>query len=126
MRTGLLLLVPLLLVVAACGVPQEKYDAAVKDASDARAELQKGSASQQEEQKRIQDLEGDVKKLREELALAESKATTDEDKARLEELKKAEAEAEERAKLMTDLVDKFKQMVDAGALKIIVRHGRLV
>lgn len=54
-----------------------------------------------------------------------SKALTDA-KARLEELRKAEAEAAAQAALYQQLLQKFKAMVDAGQLKIAMRNGRLV
>jgi chemotaxis protein MotB len=50
----------------------------------------------------------------------------DDAKARLEELRKAQAAAEARAQLFQQFVQKFKALVDAGQLKITTRNGRLV
>jgi chemotaxis protein MotB len=50
----------------------------------------------------------------------------DDAKARLEELRKAQAAAEARAALFQSFVQKFKSMIDAGQLKITTRNGRLV
>ena len=50
----------------------------------------------------------------------------DDAKARLEELRKAQAAAEARAALFQSFVLKFKKMIDAGQLKITTRNGRLV
>ncbi len=50
----------------------------------------------------------------------------DEAKARLEELRKAQAAAEARAALFQQFVQKFRAMVDAGQLKLATRNGRLV
>ena len=50
----------------------------------------------------------------------------DDTKARLEELRKAQAAAEARAQLFQQFVQKFKAMIDAGQLKIATRNGRLV
>ena len=50
----------------------------------------------------------------------------DDAKARLEELRKAQAAAEARAALFQSFVQKFKKMIDAGQLKITTRNGRLV
>jgi len=47
-------------------------------------------------------------------------------KARLEELRKAQAAAEQRATLFRELVLKFQKMVDAGELSIVLRDGRMV
>jgi chemotaxis protein MotB len=50
----------------------------------------------------------------------------DDAKARLDELRKAEAAAESRAQLFQQFVQKFKKMIDAGQLKVATRGGRLV
>lgn len=50
----------------------------------------------------------------------------DDAKARLEELRKAQAAAEARAELFQQFVQKFKSMIDAGQLKLVTRNGRLV
>jgi chemotaxis protein MotB len=115
-------LIVMVLALAACGVPEAKYDAAVKDATSARADLGKC----QEAVKRIDDLEAQIKQLNDDLAVARGHAQTDEEKAELEELRKRKAEAEARAKLLDEFVLKFKAMIDAGKLKIVVRRGRLV
>lgn len=47
-------------------------------------------------------------------------------KARLEELRTAQAEAAAQTALYQQLLQKFKAMVDAGQLKISMRNGRLV
>jgi chemotaxis protein MotB len=47
-------------------------------------------------------------------------------KSRLEQLRRAQEAAEARAQLFQQFVQKFRQMVDAGQLKIITRNGRLV
>jgi chemotaxis protein MotB len=50
----------------------------------------------------------------------------DDAKARLEELRKAQAAAEARAQLFQQFMQKFKKMIDAGQLKVATRAGRLV
>jgi chemotaxis protein MotB len=47
-------------------------------------------------------------------------------KARLEELRKAQEASQKRAELLKSLVAKFKKMIDAGDLKIVMRDGRMV
>ena len=47
-------------------------------------------------------------------------------KARLEELRKAQAAAEARAALFQSFLKKFKALTDAGQLTIVTRRGRLV
>ncbi len=47
-------------------------------------------------------------------------------KARLEELRKAQAMADARAALFKQLALKFQKMIDAGELKVALRNGRMV
>ena len=47
-------------------------------------------------------------------------------KARLEELRKAQAAADARAALFKQLALKFQKMIDAGELKVGLRNGRMV
>ena len=47
-------------------------------------------------------------------------------KARLEELRKAQAAAEARAALFKQLALKFHKMIDSGQLKVVLRNGRMV
>ena len=54
-----------------------------------------------------------------------SSALTDA-KARLEELRKAQAAAAARAQLYKDVLAKFQKMIDAGQLRIALRNGRMV
>jgi chemotaxis protein MotB len=113
----------LTLGLAGCGVPQERYDAAVKSAADAKADAK---ADADRKDARIAELERENQTLHSDLDVARGQATSEEDRKRLEELQRQQEEAAARARLLTDLVDKFKAMVDAGTLKIIERHGRLV
>jgi chemotaxis protein MotB len=50
----------------------------------------------------------------------------DDAKGRLEELRKAQAAADARAKLFKDFIQKLKSMIDAGQLRVATRAGRLV
>lgn len=47
-------------------------------------------------------------------------------KARLEELRKAQAASDARAALFKQLALKFQKMIDAGELKVALRNGRMV
>lgn len=109
-------------LVVGCGVPQAKYDAALGDATSAKTALDKC----REGNKRIEELEAQVRQLTDDLAVARGRALTDDEKAEIEELRKSKADADARAKLLDDFVKKFKAMIDAGKLKIVVRRGRLV
>jgi chemotaxis protein MotB len=110
-------------VAIGCGlvacVPQGKYEAAVKDASDARAE-----ASAKE--KRRAELEAEVERLRTALRQAEEKGTSEQTRAELEELRKQKAAIEARLRVFEEFLQKFKTMIDAGRLKVVVRRGQIV
>lgn len=161
---------------AAC-VPQNRYDAALKDAEQARADAQHAhdadaadatkakaeidrlNAAIQELQARADqcdkslataqgnshDLQGKLDsaiaendQLRKELAklgknadslLAEKGSLASalaDAKARLEELRKAQAASDARAALFKQLALKFQKMIDAGELKVVLRNGRMV
>jgi chemotaxis protein MotB len=107
------------LALCACGVPSAEYDAKSKE-----AEASKQQVTQLQQQ--LANDEQQITQLKNSLGLAQSAAITDEQKAALEEAKKAIAEAQERGKLVDDLQTKFKRMIDAGHLKVITRHGRVV
>ncbi len=118
--------IPAFLLVLATGtaavacVPQAKYDAAVKDATDARLALG-------EKQK---ELDAKIAQLSAELAACTGKPVPQDRSAelaaQLAELQKQKAAAEARAALLNDFIAKFKKMIDAGKVSIHVRHGRIV
>jgi len=141
-RFGLGLL--LALAPVAC-VSQGKYDRAVQDAQRAQqlqtkdaaraaameAELARQkddalalSASLAEEQAQLKAAQASAAGLQK--ALDEGTQTLDQAKRRLEELRKAQAAAEQRAALFRNLALKLRKMVDAGQLKITLRDGRMV
>ncbi len=136
------------LLACAC-VSSGKYDAAVKSADAARAELRKVKASDDAKlaalekdvratQHQLDDATAEDARLRGELerlgtnadALLAEKGTLasalNESRARLEELRRAQAAAEGRARLYRDLALRLKKMVDAGDLSIALRDGRMV
>lgn len=145
-KTGLLSLTCLL--ATAC-VSSGKYETAVKNADVARAELQKERADSNVTkaalEKRAADLQRQLDnataedaELRSQLSqlgksadeLLSEKGTLasalDESRARLAELRRAQAAAEQRAQLYRDLAVRLKKMVDAGDLSIALRDGRMV
>jgi chemotaxis protein MotB len=94
------------------------------DAHNVQAQLDETTALNSQLRDEITHLGGDVNKiLAEKGDLAKSLADA---KARLDELTKAQQAADARAKLFRDFIAKFKKMIDAGQLKVVVRAGRLV
>jgi chemotaxis protein MotB len=119
-------LVLVLAAASACGVSKADYDAKVQEAAACKqeAEATKGKAAQLQVQ--VSDQDKQVGQLRDSLGIAQSQAMTDEQKAQLDEAKRAVQDAQERGKLLGDLQNKFKRMIDAGHLKVTTRHGRIV
>lgn len=137
-----------LLLIGGC-VSAKKYDQALKSAADARAEAARNAALDQQEleacrtkvadrQRHLDDATAENGGLRRELerkgtdvdALLAEKGTLAsalrESRARLEELRRAEERAEQRAALYRELALRLKKMVDAGDLSIALRDGRMV
>lgn len=105
--------------LCACGVSKSEYDA---KAAEADAAKQKVAQLQQQ----LATDEGQISELKGSLGMAQSQVMTDDQKAQLEEAKRAMADATERTKLLSDLETKFKKMIDAGHLRVTTRHGRVV
>ncbi len=132
-------------VLATACVTKGTYDQQVLAASDARAQLarcrdddQRLAKGTTEMQKQLDDatavyeqLTNELKRLGEDSqALLTVNGTLKDalegSKARLEELRRAQAAAEQRAALYRSLALKLKGMVDAGDLAITLRDGRMV
>ena len=89
---------------------QRKIDDAIAENKELRAELQKLGKNADALLAEKGSLSG---------ALADAKA-------RLEELRKAQAASDARAALFRQLALKFQKMIDAGQLKVVLRNGRMV
>jgi chemotaxis protein MotB len=122
MRLAKPLPIAVAVALAAC-VPQGKYDAAVKDASDAHSALS-------DDQKKLAAAQAQVAQLQTVLAACTGKPLPPDHSAeltaQLEDLRKQKQAAEARAALFNDFVAKFKKMIDAGRVHISVRRGRIV
>jgi len=106
--------------------------------SEEQAQLKAAQADAAELQKEVDDgiarraqLESELNRVgKSATALSAEKGaltqSLDQAKRRLEELRKAQAAAEQRAALFRDLALKLRSMVDAGELKITLRGGRMV
>ena len=108
-----------LLALAGCGVSRAEYDTKAQEAEAAKKQALSDEA-------RLTQLQQQIDQLKSALGMAQSQAITDDQKAQLEEAKRAMQEAEERGKLLEDLQSKFKSMIDAGHLKVTTRRGRIV
>jgi chemotaxis protein MotB len=147
----LLLATPLLF--GACGISKKDHDAQVQSAVDAQkatcdAEMQKMQAAHGDaiaaKDKDIQGKEtminglgseiekmgGDLKKVRTELGdrtsqLASTKVELAATNQEVEQLRKLRADAEREAAQFKALTEKFKSMIDAGQLQVVIRKGRI-
>jgi chemotaxis protein MotB len=141
MRPSLLFTACALSLSLGC-VTQGKYDDAVRSADDVRAQLQRATAQDAVKLAALQSKLDEETAINQQLsealdrsgqnagALLAEKGTLasalDQSRARLEELRRAQAAAESRARLFHDLALKLKSMVDSGQLAIVLRDGRMV
>jgi chemotaxis protein MotB len=89
-----------------------------------QAQLDEATAINQQLRGELQRLGKDVDKiLADRGTLAKA---LDDAKARLDELRKAQAAAEARAALFRDFAQRFKALIDAGQMRVETRRGQLV
>jgi chemotaxis protein MotB len=123
---------------AGCGVDENLYNAAVKDRDQKAAELTKTKAELDAEKaahgkesersamlaKKLQALGQDVSRL--ETERTGLGGELEQANKRMDELKKAQAQAEARAAQFRKLVTQFKSLTDAGKLKVEIRENRMI
>lgn len=103
---------------------QARLKAAQSDSAEAQKELDEGFARRAQLEAELGRLGKSTSQLAAEKGLLAQ--SLDQTSRRLEELRKAQTAAEQRAALFRDLALKFRKMVDAGELKITLRDGRMV
>lgn len=111
-------------VLGACGPSQEQYDQLDQQLKACQGDLSKTkdqlTAAEGEKSKLAQDVEakkGQIASLDKEML---SK------KKELDALRKAQAAAEERARVYKQLMAKLQSMIDSGKLKVEIRKGRMI
>ena len=114
--------------LAAAEATTQSRDAQINDLSTAQhniqAQLDEATAINQQLRGELERLGKDVDKVLTERGTL-SKAL-DDARARLEELRKAQAAAEARATLFREFERRFKPQIEAGQLRVETRRGRLV
>jgi len=129
-------------LAAGCGVDQAVYDAAVKDRDDQKKKLAETEATEKAEkaqhkkdvearEARISMLTKKLESLGQDVSRLETERGTlggelEGAKKRMEELRKAQEKAEERAAQFRKLVTQFKQLTDAGKLQVELRENRMI
>ena len=123
---------------AGCGVDENVYNAAVKDRDDQKqklaatsADLDKERAQHKKDLDRNAVLTNKLESLGQDVSRLETERGTlggelDQAKKRMEELKKAQAQAEARAAQFRKLVTQFKALTDAGKLQVEIRENRMI
>lgn len=127
---------------AGCGVDETVYNAAVKDRDAQKQQLSATQSSLDQEKAahakdndtrdaRILVLENKLKSLGQNVSRLETEAQglggeLDQAKKRMEELRKAQAQAEARAAQFRKLVTQFKSLTDAGKLQVEIRENRMI
>lgn len=113
-----------LLLVAACGVPQEKHDAVLKDLQGCRSMLAETKNELGNVKSKRDKLQADLDALGgQKDALAKRLGAT---KKELEELRKQRALAEKRNATFRRLLERLKKMIASGKLKVRIRKGRMI
>jgi chemotaxis protein MotB len=134
-RMGYLVVAVAIGLLGACGIPEEQHQATLDELKKVKAEA---AADKKACDEAKTDLEKKRGKLDEQNKMMKAKLAslgqnldklhinlTDKDK-QIADLLKAQELAQARAKMFKDLVNKFKQMIDSGKLKVEVRKGRMV
>lgn len=104
---------------------RDKELAAAKDETAAlQKKLDGATAEDAQLRKELERLGKNADKLLQEKGTLSS--ALEDAKARLEELRKAQAAADARAALFRQLALKLQKMIDAGELQIVLREGRMV
>ncbi len=129
-------------MISGCGVDQQIYDAAVKDRDQQKQKLAEAQAASDAEKaqhkkdvatrdqkidtltKKLESLGQDVSRLETERGNLGGELETA--KKRMEDLRKAQVQAEARASQFRKLVAQFKQLTDAGKLQVELRENRMI
>lgn len=127
---------------AACGVDKEVYNAAVRDRDEQKQKLAATQTELEQEKaahakdsdardariavlsKKLESLGQDVSRLENERGTMGGEL--EQARKRMEELRKAQALAEQRASQFRKLVAQFKTLTDAGKLQVELRDNRMI
>ena len=123
---------------AGCGVDEQVYNAAVQDRdaqkqklAATQTDLDKERAAHKRDLEKLQTATGKLAALGQDVSRLETERGTlggelEQAQKRMEELKKAQAQAEARAAQFRKLVTQFKALTDAGKLQVEIRENRMI
>jgi chemotaxis protein MotB len=129
-------------LAAGCGIDEDVHNAVLKDRDAQKQKLAETQSALDKEKaahradvdsrdarvavltKKLESLGQDVSRL--ETAAGTKDAELESTKKRMEELRKAKAQADERAAQFRKLVTQFKALTDAGKLQVEIRENRMI
>jgi len=128
--------------LAGCGIDEQVYNAAVKDRdaqkqklADTQSDLAKEKAQHRKDvdtrDARVTILENKLKSMGTDVTRLETERAglggeLEQANKRMEELRKAQVQAEARAAQFRKLVTQFKTLTDAGKLQVEIRENRMI
>ncbi len=118
------LLVALSVLAAACHPTKEEYKAKEDEVAQLKAKLSESEARANSLEARLKDLSDNNASLAEKLNLAGAEKGTLE--RALEELRAREKQSQARLAVFTEMLNKFRAMIDSGKLRVRVVRGRMV
>jgi chemotaxis protein MotB len=131
-----------LLAAAGCGIDEQIHNAALKDRDEQKQKLAETTNALEKERaqhkadvdardarvlvltKKLESLGQDVSRLETERGTLGGEL--EQAKKRMDELRKAQAQAEARAAQFRKLVTQFKSLTDAGKLQVEIRENRMI
>ena len=123
---------------AGCGIDEEVHNAMIKDRdaqkqklAEAQADLDKERVAHKKDTDRLAGATKKLSALGQDVSRLETERGTlggelEQAQKRMEELKKAQAQAEARAAQFRKLVTQFKALTDAGKLQVEIRENRMI
>jgi chemotaxis protein MotB len=118
---AMVLLIAVAGLVIGCGPSQQEWEATLQELENAKAEA---ADLKKQLDDRIGALEAENADLRDQLDGFDEKYANQ--KELLEQLKKQEALAKERLKIISDMLSKFESLIKAGKLKVKIRDGKML
>ena len=114
----------LALAVGACGIPEDKHNAVLKDLEACKSTLASTKTS-------LDTTVSERDKLKTDLAALGAKKdelakTLGATQKEIEELRKQRAAAERNMATFKKLLARLKSMIDSGKLKVVIRKGRMI
>jgi chemotaxis protein MotB len=121
-----------------CGIDENVYNAAVKDRdaqkqklAETQSDLDKERAAHKKDADKLATATSKLSALGQDVSRLETErgnlgGELEQAQKRMEELKKAQAQAEARAAQFRKLVTQFKALTDAGKLQVEIRENRMI